>query len=401
MPVRQSDRKPYAKSVKDISSRFYKLPEVCNYLHRYTAEDRLSLAMSALKRLELAGISRNGKKQCLTALKPGENWLKLSGTERFEKTVSGLRNYYAYMKNEELSRSWFNPDTKWFGIIDAVRKTHNIPHKPPDLSGSVYSALKKLAAMEHPITEFSFMKNQIYVDNPLFTLFHSGVPYLKSQDWHDEYILDDDEIANAWLGVLKRYIVNMAIPYGLLSVGKINDDDHYAISLTDAGLYFIGELEELPEADQSGDSILIQPNFEIVFMAQNPGAEVRLGQFCERLSSGIGTLFKISRKSILGGASQGLDHEFVLSALADVSHKPIPPNVAEQIKNWISQCRKVSISTRILFTCPDRETALQVKSSGGNKVEQISDTVIAVSDRKFAKALEKKLEKKGIFKEKG
>lgn len=55
--------------------------------------------------------------------------------------------------------------------------------------------------------------------------------------------------------------------------------------------------------------------------------------------------------------------------------------------------------SEILFTCPDRETALQIKSSGGEKVEQISDTVIAVSDKNFAKALEKKLNKKGIFRE--
>jgi len=144
---------------------------------------------------------------------------------------------------------------------------------------------------------------------------------------------------------------------------------------------------------------MIQPNFDIVFMAPNPGAEVKLGQFCERLGSGIGTLFKISRTSILKGASIDLDAEYTLGALAKVSNKPVPQNVKEQIKNWSAQCRKVSISTRILFTCPDKETALQIKSSGGNKVEQISDTVIAVSDRKFVRVLEKKLEKKGIFKE--
>lgn len=163
----------------------------------------------------------------------------------------------------------------------------------------------------------------------------------------------------------------------------------------------IGELDTLPESKSSDNSILIQPNFEIVFMAQNPRAEVKLGQFCERLGSGMGTLFRISRKSILKGASNGLDSEFILNAMHEVSHKPVPANVTEQVKNWISLCRLVSISTKILFTCPDKVTALQVKSSGGDKVEQISDTVIAVSDRKFAGALEKKLEKKGIFRKRG
>lgn len=401
IPVKQSDNKPYAKSARDIFSRFYQLPDVCNYLHAYTDEERLRMAMYTLISLELASISKKDKKSYLVALKTGENWLKLPDTDRLEETLQSMQNYYAYTEHEDLSRNRFHRNTTWCEIIDATRQKHNIPHKTPNLSGSIYSAFKKFASFKQPVTEHSFMRNQIFVENPFFTLFHSGIPYPESQNWSVEYIHDDVDMANSWLSVLKGFIINKAIPYGFINLGEIDDDGHYAISLTDIGLYFIGELKTLPEVGHSGDFILIQPNFEIVFMAQNPRAEVKLGQFCERLGSGIGTLFIISRKGILEGASNGLDAEYVLDTMVELSHKPVPPNVAEQVKNWISQCRKVSISTKILFQCPDRETALQVKSSGGDKVEHISDTVVAVSDRKFAKALEKKLEKKGIFRERG
>lgn len=401
MPLRQNDESPYAKSVKEISSRFYQLPAVCNYLHLYTIEERIRMAMSVLQRENLATISRKKRKYHFVALNSGKNWLNLNETEKLENTIEGMRNHYAYTKHEDLTRSRFQPSSKWLSKINTVRQEHKLTHKPPDLSGSVFGALKKLAAVKHTVTERSFMRNQIFEENPFFTLFHSGVPYPDSHNWQDDYIIDHTAMINSWSRVLQSFIANKAIPCGFINLGKIDDDGSHAISLTDAGLYVIGELDTLPESKSSDNSILIQPNFEIVFMAQNPRAEVKLGQFCERLGSGMGTLFRISRKSILKGASNGLDSEFILNAMHEVSHKPVPANVTEQVKNWISLCRLVSISTKILFTCPDKVTALQVKSSGGDKVEQISDTVIAVSDRKFAGALEKKLEKKGIFRKRG
>lgn len=399
IPVKQNDNEPYAKSVKEISSRFYNLPDECNYMYEYTGEDRMRMAISAVKRLKLAGFRTIGKKRYLIAQEKSGKWLKQSESERLEKTMRALRNHYLISKDEDLSRTGCGKNSRWFEVIDFVRSRYNSPSKKSELSGSIFSAFRKLAAAKHPVTEYSFIRNQILVENPFSTLFHSGVPYGDSRSWYSMYYTDDKIMVDAWLKELQGFILNEAIPYGLINLGMIKDTGYYAISLTDAGLYFLDELDALPESEKPCNSIMIQPNFDIVFMAPNPGAEVKLGQFCERLGSGVGTLFKISRNSILRSVSIGLDAKYTLEALAEVSNKPVPQNVKVQVKNWAAQCRKVSISTRILFTCPDKETALQVKSSGGDKVEQISDTVIAVSDRKFVKVLEKKLEKKGIFKE--
>ena len=206
-------------------------------------------------------------------------------------------------------------------------------------------------------------------------------------------------MVDAWYRELSSFIINWVIPFGLINLGKMQDANSYAISVNTIGKYFLGEIETLPKIEApSESSILVQPNFEIVFMGPDPAAEVQIGQFSDRLSSGVGTLFKISHSSILKSTSIGFDAEYVLKTLKNLSEKPVPSNVKEQIKNWSAQCRMVSIKKRVLFTCPDKETALKIKASGKDKVEQISDTVIAVADSKFAKTLAKKLEAKGIFK---
>ena len=401
IPIRQSDNKPYAKSIKEITSRFYRLPKECNCLHTYTDEERLRMAMFSLKNHGLTNNQRKetDKKNYLCADRKGKMWLQLSERERLETMLLIQRDYYEELDN--LNRSRFPLNSKCLSRIEIVRKEYDVTYREPNLAGSLYYAIKSLAKKNHTVTLLSFLQSQIFMENPLFTLLHCGVPFQKPSDWFLQPVIDKHEMIDFWSHSLKRFLINIIIPYGILNIGKNDDTNKHSVSLSKAGLFFTGNLKKLPTEKKSANTILIQPNFEIVFMAQNPRAEVKLGRFCERLDSGVGTLFRISRKSILKAASNGLDSKSVLNDMAEVSHKPVPPNVAEQVKNWMSQCRQVSISTKVLFTCPDRETALHVKSSGGDKVEQISDTVIAVSDRQLAKTLEKKLEKKGIFRKRG
>ncbi|MBI3986514.1 MAG: hypothetical protein HY343_06320, partial [Lentisphaerae bacterium] len=92
----------------------------------------------------------------------------------------------------------------------------------------------------------------------------------------------------------------------------------------------------------------------------------------------------------------GLDAAAVLARLGELSRKPIPDNVARQIRDWAAQCRKVEVSTAVLFHCADRETALRVLAAGGKKLALISDTVVALSEPKALKDIQKKLRQNGI-----
>jgi hypothetical protein len=107
-------------------------------------------------------------------------------------------------------------------------------------------------------------------------------------------------------------------------------------------------------------------------------------------------LFRVTRRSIHGAFAAGWDAEAVLARLRELSSKPIPDNVTEQIRGWSAQCRRVEVSTAVLFRCPDRETSLRVLAAGGKALTLVSDTVVALSDRKALKAVEKKLRQQGI-----
>ncbi len=87
----------------------------------------------------------------------------------------------------------------------------------------------------------------------------------------------------------------------------------------------------------------------------------------------------------------------ILETLTKTSDKAVPPAVVQQITLWVSECRRVSAETRVLITCPAEETALKVMASSGNKAVQLSETVIALPDRKYLKKVEKLLKIKGIF----
>ncbi len=398
IPVTQKDFNLYAKSVKEIASRFNELPEVIDLIHTYTDEERINIAVYTAKRLKLAVLETSGKKTYLTAQDKSKSWLKLPLHTKLKKAMRAVRSHYLSQKNKDLTRTGIGKNQDWFGIIETVREKYGSTVRNPDLTGSIFNAFKTLAAANVPVLEGSFMSDQAFVENPYFTFFHSQLPFRASRGWFDDCYIDYRDIVNAWHRDLRTFILNTAIPYGLIDLGEIKNTNNVAISVNDIGLYFLGKQKTLPQPKTPIESsILIQPNFEIVFMGPDPAAEVQIGQFSDRLGSGIGTLFKISRISILKSTSIGLGAEYVLKTLEDLSPKQVPSNVREQIKNWSAQCRMVSIKNRILFTCPDKETALKIKASGKDKVEQISDTVIAVSDRKFANTLAKKIETKGIF----
>ena len=110
----------------------------------------------------------------------------------------------------------------------------------------------------------------------------------------------------------------------------------------------------------------------------------------------VGTLFKLTRGSVFEAFTAGLTADTALRAMAEISQKPVPGNVEQQMRDWFVQCRKVGVSSALLIRCPDKETALKVRSLGGRKIKQLSATVLEVSDEGYRKTLERKLRQNGI-----
>jgi hypothetical protein len=171
------------------------------------------------------------------------------------------------------------------------------------------------------------------------------------------------------------------------------------IALTDAGRYLLDLTKDFDYGqrhDQQGH-IVVQPNFDIVFLSPAPLAEATIARFADRKANGTGTLFRITKKSIFTAASCNMTAEQVLDTLRDICTKAIPTNVTREVRDWFNQCGRVAIKTTLLICCPNAQVATRVLAAGGKKLTPISDTVVELADRKFKAPLVKKLKETGVF----
>ena len=78
----------------------------------------------------------------------------------------------------------------------------------------------------------------------------------------------------------------------------------------------------------------MQPNFDIVFTGAAPGIESEFAHFAERVGHDVGTLFRITRHAVLAALDSGIEADEILKRLSDNTAKPLPANVASQIRDW-------------------------------------------------------------------
>ncbi len=171
------------------------------------------------------------------------------------------------------------------------------------------------------------------------------------------------------------------------------------ISLTDTGRYLLGLVEDFDyRLEHEGDNpVLVQPNFDVVFTSPSPQAEASIGCFSQRMGQRVGTLFKITKRSILAAACTGMTSQQVLDTLRRTSAKEVPTNVEREIQGWFDQCRRVTARQTVLVDCPDAQTAARVLAAGGKKATAITDTLIELAGSKHDAALFRKLDAMGIF----
>jgi hypothetical protein len=249
-------------------------------------------------------------------------------------------------------------------------------------------------AQEGPVAFIHFLRFYAEEENPLLERQRAGQRIWLSR-WYRGETLSDEDLVRLWLDVLERFVIDRLVPLGCLEMGAA-EDEAATIQLTDAGRYLLGASDDFTYATAQSQDVVVQPNFEVVFLGPNPRAEAFLGQVAERIGQGVGTLFRITRGSVQGAFLGGLEGQRIVDDLTEVSSKPVPPNVEQQILDWTGQCRRVEVSSAVLIECPDAETALRILSMAGEKARRLSETVVALPDRKGLKALQSKLRRAGI-----
>jgi hypothetical protein len=397
VPVRGNDGGLYVRAAKAIAARFPGLPawvaDVVVKKDRYATGDdglgdaaaaqRIAEALRWLQAFKLAAVERGADRYRLTVTKAGRRWLAAGEGDRLKEILAALRASPQRNPDGAFSTSALPFFPSYLGL--------SIPGEV-DLRRALTAAL--LSLPEGTMVElYAFAVHHGRERNPFLA---PGMEKLRHRMVYGRG-MTREMWESAWSRVLLEFVAERLVPFGGARLGAAAGD-RVVFGVTDAGRYLLGDAEDFDYAPAPEGDVLVQPDFEIVFLAPAPRVEAELGRFAERTGAGVGALFRITRASVLRAAEQGVTADALLGTLEAVSRSGVPANVARQVRDWIGGTRRVTVKPAVLVECPDPETAGRVRSLGGAMVTEITPTVLRLdAHARERAALVKKLRDKGIF----
>jgi len=409
--IRANDGALFAKVQQAIGSNLVSTPDWIAGLNGCPPSERVDSALRLLRALEYVKTAgKAGKDLSLQTTDRGADWLVANAKTRLMAVLDQLNpeKSRTLKKKRSPTASTFNdlvPELiDDYDSYDAPCPFKLIPASVRIMGGRDWNPLAALAKAFDTLCGEGFVLVEEFLNwhsqefNPLLRLRTDGRPLEVSIGW-SRHEPTDEETEALWRDFLWEFAETRLFPLGGLRMGILGAHRDKCISLTDAGRYLLGLVEDFDYGPQhEGDNpVLVQPNFDVVFTSPSPQAEASIGRFAQRKGQRVGTLFKITKESILAAASTGMTAEQVLDTLRDTCAKEIPANVKRETQGWFDQCRQVTVRQAILVHCPDADTAARVLAAGGNKATAITDTVIELAGSKPDAAFFRKLDAMGIF----
>ena len=375
--VRASDGGIFEKARAAVEAG---LPALPSWLERFDASasaQRLHAAQQLLHEMKLVTYKRSGRNREIVAAKSAESWLGQSAVQRLTSVVEHVR-----------------PREKTPLTYDDSGRSNPELH----LLESLASAFAGLAGRRFVPLE-NFLRWHCESANPFLELAARVGANRVRLGW-TYTVPTGEQMEHQWRRILLHHFTERLLPLGGVEVG-VCSDDALCFALTDVGRFMLGMAEnfEYGPAEETGDEVVVQPNFDIVFLKPSPLAEATIARFAERRSSGVGAQFKITKASVLNAAGSGQSQQQIFETLRRFCAKGIPRNVEREIAGWFASCRRIGIKSAIVIHCPDPQTAARIVAASGRKASLLNDTVIELKDAKFKPNLLKKLRAEGIFEE--
>ncbi|HEX8429969.1 MAG TPA: helicase-associated domain-containing protein, partial [Longimicrobium sp.] len=345
-------------------------------------EHRIALAVATLVSLGLARIDTPGNRYELAATDAGRAWLARPDSERIKGLIAPVRK-----SPHRFPESWYSatPATEFFPIrLDVSLRDATL-----DLRAALTEAFLSIppGAM---VKLGDFLEHHARAANPFPTVKPSGS--------RGSYaVMPREQREAVWERILSSFLQIRMAPFGGAPLGRTAEGD-VAFGVAGPGRYLLGAVDDFEFAPPVEGDVVVQPDFEVVFLAPSPRLEPEIARFSERTGAGVGALFRITRASVLRGAEGGLAADAMIATLERIARGGVPANVTRQLRDWVGGTRRVQIRPAVLITCPDPETAARVRTLGGKNVEELTPTVLALRAKPAEhKALLKRLRERGIF----
>jgi len=373
----------YAKSEKQVAARLMHIPEWLPELLRKPDGERIRQAVGMLQELKMIEQEdKQGSDYRFEVTQIGRAWLGMPAKVRLKGLLDRVRNF------KRQQRGWY--DRQWEELAHPIYVGGDAinTHKPV---GEAFARIPAGQALrlEDFVTYESRVHNPLAVEREPRFRVTIGYTHIEEPTYED--------LEQHWAAVLKQAFEYKLVPFGAVEVGSTKDGK-LTVALSEVGRYLLGLADDfsLQRADVAG-AIVVQPNFDIVFMAPSTLAEAELSSFTERHGKHVGAVLKITRQSVWAAAAAGITADNVLRALQTHSSVPIPANVEREIRGWMGRCRRASIRPAMLIHCPDAETASRVLAVERTRLTRLSDTVLELNDPSYRTKLVKRLREIGVF----
>lgn len=397
--LRAQDGLIYERDAETLSEGLVALPPWVTNASGWHGEARITHAAYRLYDMDFVEMDhRSGKTKLMKMTQEGTDWLSLPPKGRVRAVLNRYRQQFLgdgvlrYVFDKPSPTDPFYPF--FAGGVEQNREV---------LKAALLVLLSRDGvAADHPVK--AFLDDEAFRANPLLSWNPFQGEALHVQPQSSGYyarILTENEREDLWLNLLLKWLFHSLLPLGAIGLGICTDrSGDICFRLTDLGSYLTGATKDFDYQTAEAENIVVQPNFEVVFLAPSPLLETEIHPFAERKGAKVGVLFRITKASIYKAAAEGWTGARVLEVLRRISTREIPANVEKEIEGWFGQCRRIATRPAVLITCPDAETALKVLAVARPDAERISDTVVALWNVKGTAAVLRKLSGQGVFLEK-
>ncbi len=380
----------YQRDLKQLEPGLVQVPPWVNDLFDCSASGRLEKAVQFLRLFNLIEYKGSpGKNRRIETSDDGRRWLDLSETQRVIFILERMRRHnernvaFEDVDHSERSFDYLNPypPMRSIGLDKNLRRwiADAFKNIPLDTFYKIDTFLYHEKLQNNPLLKIAGPDDliQVYVKNSL-------IPP------------DEEDLENIWETLIYQFLGSSLAYTGAASVSALKDGS-LAFALTDLSRYLLNPEKARRPVEDKTPSVLIQPDFEIIFLSPSPGAERRIGRFAERIGYHIGAMFKITKASIFQAAGAGVTCETVLNTLDRIAIGPIPANVKGEIIGWFEQFKCVRIESGNQIRCDDRTTTRLILTALGDHFKPVSDCILRIRNTAPKKTITQKLMGIGVF----
>lgn len=357
----------YVRDLRDIAGKLPPTPQWLPDALRPGVEARAERAQRTAFRLELTTFAletATGPPHCHCS-DLGRQWLAAGPEERLRSLADPIRQ--SFEEGAWVTVGYSTITTETAATVEALGDLEPLTFVPFE----------------------AFLTFHAQASNPLFG-FRSG-----SRPWGWGTVPSDSEIENLWKQELLGTLIQVLAPLGGIRWGRAGENLCFAI--TEVGRYILGLADSFGLDQGNSGQVVVQPNFEIVFLSPSPHSAALLAPVASRRGTDqIGTIFEITRSSILDAAASGMKAQEIVHLLKDASTHALPTNVRKQIETWCAQLRRIRQRYLTIIECPDRQTARRVLEVLGRAARPLTNTIIELKRDALTQTQRNKLAETGI-----